>query len=251
MPPNTTRSDHTRACTLACGRSQTHNTSPAARTSRASGDWWRTARHERGVCAVRGVCGARLDRDPLDCPANQPAAAPDATLAAALARTCPSVWAAGGGAAGTYCCTADQVAAIASSVRACVRVACVQHRKKFAPGSIGVTQRVTKCLQQRITPCWGAMNEHSSRRRVREAFMPSLACELLQSCSMHTASSVGRRARRQHCPARATQCLYQRCLPAADPACGPIRSGLPSMSAQLCALLVRWEVGQCWSIIGL
>lgn len=67
---------------------------------------------------MRGVCGKRKDGDPLNCPANVPAAKPDPELAQALAQTCPSLWAQQGAEQGRYCCTADQVTSIATSVSA-------------------------------------------------------------------------------------------------------------------------------------
>ncbi len=65
---------------------------------------------------MRGVCGKRKDGDALNCPLNAPASGPDPALATALAQTCPSLWAQQGAEQGRYCCTAEQVNNIATSV---------------------------------------------------------------------------------------------------------------------------------------
>ena len=63
-----------------------------------------------------GVCGKRKDGDPLNCPRNVAAEAPDADLGEKLQAVCPSLWAEQGGEQGRYCCTADQVERISTDV---------------------------------------------------------------------------------------------------------------------------------------
>lgn len=54
------------------------------------GDDWRTLHHEPGYCAMRGICGNRVDGDVLNCPANVQAPPPDDELAERLQACDPS-----------------------------------------------------------------------------------------------------------------------------------------------------------------
>jgi Niemann-Pick C1 protein len=77
---------------------------------------------------MRGICGKRKDGDPLYCPDNGAAQEPSSELATAMQKTCPTLWAQQGGQAGKFCCSADQVATIASSVSAqLLPVVCMQN----------------------------------------------------------------------------------------------------------------------------
>lgn len=57
---------------------------------------WVTKRHDKGWCAMYGVCADRLDGGSLNCPANIPAPPADKQAADILLSLCPDLWASSG-----------------------------------------------------------------------------------------------------------------------------------------------------------
>eukprot|EP00883_Tetradesmus_obliquus_P007421 jgi/Sobl393_1/18043/SZX70998.1 len=82
---------------------------PAPSPEPPSPDTWLTKKHEPGYCAMYGICGRRKDGDVLNCANNTQAQSASDELARKLQATCPTLWAEAGGAAGRYCCTAEQI----------------------------------------------------------------------------------------------------------------------------------------------
>jgi hypothetical protein len=56
-------------------------------------DDWETMSHDRGRCAMYGVCGVRPDGDLLDCSTNKKAPDAEPEARRTLSLLCPSLWA--------------------------------------------------------------------------------------------------------------------------------------------------------------
>ncbi len=78
-------------------------------------DSWLTTSHEKGVCALYGVCGHRKDHSGLDCPDNQPGSALDGQALQKLQDICPQL-ATEHGPDGRYCCTEEQIDTLSHQV---------------------------------------------------------------------------------------------------------------------------------------
>jgi hypothetical protein len=78
-------------------------------------DSWLTTSHEKGICALYGVCGHRKDHSGLDCPDNQPGSALDGQALQKLQDICPQL-ATEHGPDGKYCCTEEQIDTLSHQV---------------------------------------------------------------------------------------------------------------------------------------
>ncbi|DBB06657.1 TPA: hypothetical protein ACH3X1_012171 [Trebouxia sp. C0004] len=77
---------------------------------------WLTTNHEKGVCALYGVCGHRKDQSGLDCPDNQPGSALDGRALQKLQDICPQL-ATEHGPDGKYCCTEEQIDTLSHQIQ--------------------------------------------------------------------------------------------------------------------------------------
>eukprot|EP00892_Ulva_mutabilis_P006437 jgi/Ulvmu1/4165/UM019_0144.1 len=77
-------------------------------------DQWQTLNHDKGHCAMYGICGDRLDGGALNCPYNIPAKDADAEAARILKTICPDVWVASGG---RLCCSGKQATVMQNQMR--------------------------------------------------------------------------------------------------------------------------------------
>lgn len=70
-------------------------------------------KREENLCSMYGLCGAREDGKPLNCPDSVPAVKPDALLSAKIQSLCPTL-------TGNICCTAEQFNILRSQVQQAV-----------------------------------------------------------------------------------------------------------------------------------
>ncbi|GAB2243546.1 hypothetical protein Droror1_Dr00023674 [Drosera rotundifolia] len=69
--------------------------------------------HSAGYCAMYGLCGARSDGKPLNCPYNRPAVKPDELFSSKIQSLCPTL-------TGNVCCTEAQFEILRSQVQQAV-----------------------------------------------------------------------------------------------------------------------------------